>query len=179
MQLAPALCWLRRQPRPSSRGRAEVWPTNRRAAGDRPCGDGATQLRWALTALGTCGAADAILLDRSKNSSRKVEMCVLLLHKSTESWYWRLFAINFLRRHVNKYFRLWRRAAPPMVATAATGPPCGTRMSPTSAHSVLAPTAARPGPPVGRADARTAGAPTEELLETGPVAAERPNFGGR
>ena len=96
MQLAPALCWLRRQPRPSSRGRAEVWPTNRRAAGDRPCGDGATQRRWALTALGTCGAAGAILLDRSKNSSRKVEMCVKLQHKSTESWFARLFAINFL-----------------------------------------------------------------------------------
>ena len=63
-----------------------------------------------------------------------------------------------------------------MVATAATGPPCEGRVGPTSAQAVLAPTAARPVLPWA---ARRAGAATEELLETGPVAAERPNFGGR
>ena len=50
------------------------------------------------------GAADAILLDRIENSSRKVEMCLKLGHNVTESWYSRLFAINFLTCYVNRYF---------------------------------------------------------------------------
>ena len=41
---------------------------------------------------------------------------------------------------------------------------------------VLAPTAARPVLPWA---ARRAGAGTEDVLETGPVSADRPNFGGR
>ena len=49
-------------------------------------------------------------------------------------------------------------------------------MAPTSARPVLAPTAVSPVPPVA---ARRAGAGTEDVLETGPAAAERPNFGGR
>ena len=52
LQLAPALCWRRRRPGPSSRGRADGWRSNRRAARDRSCRDGASQRRWALTALG-------------------------------------------------------------------------------------------------------------------------------
>ena len=49
-------------------------------------------------------------------------------------------------------------------------------MAPTSARPVLAPTAVSPVPPVA---ARRAGAGTEDVLETGPVSADRPNFGGR
>ena len=91
---APALCWRRRQSGRSSRGRAEGWRSNRRAARDRSCRGGASKLRWALTPLGICGAAHAFLFDRIENSSRKVEMCCVVLHNSSESWYVRLFAIN-------------------------------------------------------------------------------------
>ena len=103
-------------------------------------------------------------------------MCLKLGHNVTESWYSRLLAINFLRRDVNKYFRIWCRAAPPMVATAATGPPCEARAARTSARRCAGADGSPLRPPVA---ARTAGAPTEELLETGPVPTERPNFGGR
>ena len=57
---------------------------------------------------------EAAKIIRETNSSRKLVMCVKLLHNLTESWYSRLLALNFLRRHVNKYFRLWRPPVGPL-----------------------------------------------------------------
>ena len=105
LRLAPELCWRRRQ---RSDGGARELASRR----GRSCAGVASSSRCALAAVGMCGAHQAILFDRIENSRRQLEKCNFLLHNPSEAWYLRLLALNFLRRHVNNYFRVWWRAAP-------------------------------------------------------------------